>query len=86
MKTRRQQNNWDKIRMLGRELFNPKIEEIKDLPIRESGIVLPEDWMIQKHSTFNLEEGITKMWKKHTWLSDIREEKPKKDIGFNFRI
>src|SRR3990167_4764846 len=64
-----------------------KVNEIRELPLHESGIVLPEDWMIQKHSNFfNLEKSITKMWKKYTWLSDIREEKPKKDISFNFKI
>ena len=62
-------------------------KEIRELPLHERGIVLPEDWMIQKHSHFfNLEKSITKRWEEHTWLSDIREEKPKKDIGFNFKI
>ena len=62
-------------------------KEIRELPLHERGIVLPDDWKTQKHSNFfNLEKGITKMWKKHTWLSDIREEKPKKDARFNFKI
>ena len=69
-------------------------KEIRELPLHERGIVLPDDWKTQKHlnvpkedSTLSvIEQSLTKMWKKFTWLSNIREEKPKKDIRFNFRI